>query len=124
MGQQVQRSAFDPVLVGRSECEGWIGYCRRDWLRMLAGLIGMLRHGFALGPFRHLKSAWGVLRGSQGCASFHDNDPGAARRHLTRLFRLARKASRVCLDPRLSADIVVAWWQTFRALQHDAQVSD
>lgn len=42
--------AFDPVLVGRAECDAWAAYYRRDWLRMLAGALGMVRHGFALGP--------------------------------------------------------------------------
>jgi hypothetical protein len=124
MGQQAQRLAFDPVLVGRSECEAWVGYYRRDWPRMLAGLIGMVRHGFALGPFRNLKAAWHVLRGSQAWAPFPDNDPEAARHHMARFFRLANKAARLRVDPRLAAELEVAWWQTHRALQHDARVTE
>src|SRR5829696_6446622 len=124
MGQQAQRLAFDPVLVGRSECEAWVGYYRRDWLRMLAGLIGMVRHGFALGPFRNPKAAWHVLRGSQAWAPFPDNDPEAARRHMARFFRMANRAGRLRVDPRLAAELEVAWWHTHRALQHDARVSD
>jgi hypothetical protein len=124
MGQQAQRLAFDPVLVGRSECEAWVGYYCRDWPRMLAGLIGMVRHGFALGPLRNLKAAWHVLRGSQAWAPFPDNDPEAARHHMARFFRLADKAGRLRVDPRLAAELEVAWWQTHRALQHDAQVTE
>jgi hypothetical protein len=124
MGQQGQRLAFDPVLVGRSECEAWVGYYRRDWLRMLAGLLGMVRHGFTLGPFRNLVAAWHVLRGSQAWAPFPDNEPDAARHHMTRFFRLANKAGRVQVDPRRAAELEVAWWQTHRALRHDAQVSE
>jgi hypothetical protein len=124
MGQQAQRLAFDPVLVGRSECEAWVGYYRRDWPRMLAGLIGMVRHGFVLGPFRNLKAAWHVLRGSHAWAPFPDNDPEAARHHMARFFRLANKAGRLRVDPRLAAELEVAWWQTHRALQHDARVTE
>src|SRR5688572_15876127 len=40
MRRQGQRFAFDPVLVGRSECEAWVGYYRRNWPRMMAGLLG------------------------------------------------------------------------------------
>jgi hypothetical protein len=119
-----QRFAFDPVLVGRSECEAWVGYYRRDWPRMLAGLLGMVRHGFALGPLRNLKAAWHVLRGSQAWAPFPDNDPEAARRHMTRFFRMANRAGRLSVDPRLAAELEVAWWQAHRALQHDARISE
>jgi hypothetical protein len=124
MQWQGQRFAFDPVLVGRGECEAWVGYYRRDWPRMLAGLLGMVRHGFALGPFRNLKAAWHVLRGSQAWAPFPDNDPEAARRHMTRFFRMANRAGRLSVDPRLAAELEVAWWQAHRALQHDARVSE
>ena len=57
-----ERFAFDPVAVGRSEYLAWVAYYRRDWLRMLAGALGMVRHGFALGPLRNLKAAWHVMR--------------------------------------------------------------
>jgi hypothetical protein len=124
MGRRGRRFAFDPVLVGRSECEAWVGYYRRDWPRMLAGLHGMVRYGFALGPLGNLKAAWHVLRGSQAWAPFPDNDPDAARRHMARFFRMANRAGRLRVDPRLAAELEVAWWQTHRALQHDARVSD
>ena len=124
MGRQGQRFAFDPVLVGRSECEAWVGYYRRDWPRMLAGLHGMVRHGFALGPLGNLRAAWHVLRGSQAWAPFPDNDPEAARRHMARFFRLVNRAGRLRVDPRLAAELEVAWWQAHRALQHDARVSE
>jgi hypothetical protein len=91
---------------------------------MLAGLHGMVRHGFALGPLRNLKAAWHVLRGSQAWAPFPDNDPQAARHHMTRFFRLTNKTGRLHVDPRLAAELEVAWWQTHRALQHDVRVSD
>jgi hypothetical protein len=120
----MRRFAFDPVLVGRSECEAWVGYYRRDWPRMLAGLHGMVRYGFALGPLGNLKAAWHVLRGSQAWAPFPDNDPEAARRHMARFFRMANRAGRLRVDPRLAAQLEVAWWQAHRALQHDARVSE
>jgi hypothetical protein len=123
MRGQRHRFAFDPVAVGRSECEAWVGYYRRDWLRMLAGLLGMVRHGFALRPFGNLKAAWHVLRGSQAWAPYPDNDPEAARRHMARFFRMANRAGRLRGDPRLAAELEVAWWHAHRAQQHDAQVT-
>ena len=124
MRRQGRRFAFDPVLVGRSESEAWVGYYRRDWPRMLAGLHGMVRHGFALGPLGNLKAAWHVLRGSQAWAPFPDNDPEAARHHMARFFRMVNRAGRLRVDPRLAAELEVAWWQAHRALQHDARVSE
>jgi len=124
MPWQRQQFAVDPVAVGRSECEAWVGYYRRDWLRMLAGLLGMVRHGFGLGPFGNLKAAWHVLRGSQVWAPNPDNDPEAARRHMTRLFRMAKKAGRLGGDPRIAAELEVAWWRSHREHQHDPQVTE
>jgi hypothetical protein len=123
MRRQSRRFAFDPVAVGRSECDAWVGYYRREWPRMLAGLLGMVRHGFALGKFRNLKAAWHVLRGCQAWAPNPDNDPEAARRHMARFFRMANRAGRVRGDPRLAAELEVAWWHAHRAQQHDARVT-
>jgi hypothetical protein len=117
------RFAFDPVAVGRSECDAWAGYYRRDWPRMLAGLLGMVRHGFALGPFANLKAAWHVLRGCQAWAPYPDNDPEAARRHMARFFRVLNRAGRFRGDPRLAAELEVAWWHAHRAQQHDVRVT-
>jgi hypothetical protein len=124
MRRQGHSPAFEPVMVGRSECEAWVGYYRRNWPRMLAGLLGMVRYGFALGPLGNLKAAWHVLRGSQAWAPFPDNDPEAARHHMARFFRMANRAGRLRVDPRLAAELEVAWWQTHRAMQHDAQVGE
>jgi len=123
MSGRGQRFSFDPVAVGRSECDAWVGYYRRDWPRMLAGLLGMVRHGFALGPFGSLNAAWHVLRGSQAWAPYPDNDPAAARRHMARFFRMASKAGRLSGDPRVAAELEVAWWRTHRAQQHDVRVT-
>jgi hypothetical protein len=123
MRLQCHRFALDPVAVGRSECEAWVGYYRRDWPRMLAGLLGMVRHGLALGQFRNLKAAWHVLRGCQAWAPNPNNDPEAARRHMARFFRMANRAGRLHSDPQLAAELEVAWWHAHRAQQHDAQVT-
>jgi hypothetical protein len=124
MPREWQRFAVDPVAVGRSECDAWVGYYRRDWAQMLAGLLGMVRHGFAFGPFGNLKAAWHVLRGSQAWAPNPDNDPDAARRRMTRFFQMAKKAGRLGGDPRVAAELEVAWWHAHREHQHDPDVSE
>ena len=123
MRQQSHRFAFDPVAVGRSECEAWVGYYRRDWPRMLVGLLGMVRYGFALGQFRNLKAAWHVLRGCHAWAPNPDNDPEAAQRHMARFFRMANRAGRLRTNPQRAAELEVAWWRVHRAEQHDARVT-
>ena len=123
MRRQSHRFAFDPVAVGRSECEAWVGYYRHDWPRMLVGLLGMVRYGFALGQFRNLKAAWHVLRGCQAWAPNPDNDPEAAQRHMARFFRMVNRAGRLRTNPQRAAELEVAWWRVHRAEQHDAQVT-
>jgi len=80
------RFVFDPVAVGRSECAAWVAYYRRDWPQMLVGALGMVRHGFGLGPLRNLKAAWHVMRANQVWAPYPDNDPVAAREHMARFY--------------------------------------
>jgi hypothetical protein len=114
------RFAFDPVAVGRSECAAWVAYYRRDWPRMLVGALGMVRHGFGLGPLRNLKAAWHVMRANQVWAPYPDNDPVAAREHMARFYRMANKAGRLTVDPQIAAELEVAWWHVHRQQQHDA----
>jgi hypothetical protein len=118
-----QRFSFDPVAVGRSECDAWAAYYRRDWPRMLAGALGMVRHGFALGPLGNLNAAWHVMRANQAWAPYPDNDPVAARQCMARFYRMAGKAGRLSADPEVAAELELAWWRAHRAHQHDAQVS-
>ena len=119
-----QRFSFDPVAVGRSECDAWVAYYRRDWPRMLAGALGMVRHGFALGPLRNLKAAWHVMRANQAWAPYPANDPVAARQYMARFYRMAGKAGRLSVDPDAAAELELAWWRAHRAHQHDGQVSN
>jgi hypothetical protein len=119
-----RRFAFDPVAVGRSECDAWVAYYRRDWLRMLAGTLGMVRHGIALGPFGNLKAAWHVMRANQAWAPFPDNDPEAARQRMARFYRMTSKAGRLSVDPKIAAELEVAWWRVHRERQHDPNVDE
>jgi hypothetical protein len=124
MGRRGQRLAFDPVAVGRSESAAWAAYYRRDWPRMLAGALGMVRHGFRLGLFGNLIAAWHVLRANQAWAPFPDNDPDAARRHMARFYGIADRTGRLTVNPHTAAELEVAWWHVHRLHQHDDQVTD
>ena len=124
MPRRGQRLEFDPVAVGRSESDAWAAYYRQDWLRMMAGAFGMVRHGFRLGPLGNLKAAWHVMRANQAWAPFPDNDPDAARQHMARFYRIANKAGRLTVNPHTAAELEVAWWHVHRLHQHDDQVTD
>jgi len=109
---------FDPVAVGRSECDAWAAYYRREWRRVLRSAYAMVRYGFALGPIGNLRGAWYVLRANQVWAPFPNNDPEAARRLMTRFYRLAVAAGRLDVDPEQAARLEVGWWHAHRAHQH------
>ena len=113
---------FDPVAVGRAECDAWAAYYRRDWLGMLFGAFGMIRHGFALGPIGDLLAAWHVMLANRAWAPWPDNDPEAARRHMTRFYAIADRARRIDVDPSVAARLEVRWWRVHREYQHDPSV--
>ena len=108
---------FDPVRVGQAECATWASYYRRDWLRVLAGALGMIRHGFALGPLRNILAAWYVLRANQVWAPYPDNDPPSALRHMASFYRLANASGRLRVDADHAATLEIAWWRAHRERQ-------
>jgi hypothetical protein len=65
---------FDPVAVGRAECDSWVAYYRREWRRFLISALALVREGFRLNRRQTVQGAWYVLRAIRpGRAS--DNDP-------------------------------------------------
>jgi hypothetical protein len=115
---------LDPVAVGRSECEAWAGYYRRDWPAVLRGTIGMVRHGFSLGFLTTLLAAWHVLRANQAWAPYPVNRPAEARNQMARFYRLADRAGQLSVDPEVAAELEVRWWLLHRERQHDQRGGD
>jgi hypothetical protein len=111
---------LDPVRVGRSECEAWVGYYRRRWAGVLRGVLGMVRHGTGLGPVDGARAAWHVLRANQAWAPYPDNDPAAAVRRMERFYRLLARRSGLRIDARRAALLEVDWWREHRLVQHVA----
>ena len=110
---------FDPVAVGRSECDAWAAYYRREWWRSLRSARAMVRSGCALGPLSNLRGAWYVLRANQVWAPYPDNDPDAVCRSMAGFYRLTRRAGRLDVDPARAAELEVSWWHARRRHQHD-----
>jgi hypothetical protein len=108
---------FDPVALARLESAAWIGYYRREWFRVLAASVGLVRCGFALSWPKTLWGAWLVLRANQRWAPYHDNDPDEARRLMTRFYGLAGGGGSD-FDAREAARLEVEWWRIHRDLQH------
>ena len=116
--------SFDPVAIGRLECDAWASYYRREWWPFLRAAVGMVRTGFGMGRLKTLLGAWYVLRANQVWAPYPDNDPDAAREQMRRFYALVAARSHPALDPVRAAELEVEWWRVHRLHQHSADVSD
>jgi hypothetical protein len=115
---------FDPVAIGRAECDAWVGYYRHDWPLVLRSAIVMVREGFAMPWPRTLLGAWYVLRANQLWAPYPDNDPGAARAVLRRFYALVARDQGLTLEAERAAELEVAWWREHRVLQRERTDAD
>jgi len=116
--------SFDPVLVGRRECDAWAAYYRREWVPFLRAAIGMVDAGFGMGRRRTLLGAWYVLRANQVWAPYPDNDPDGAREQMRRFYALVFGDGHPHLDPVRAARLEVEWWRVHRMDQHAADVTE
>lgn len=115
---------FDPVRLGRAECDAWVGYYRRDWSLVLRAALVMVREGFGMPWARTVAGAWWVLRGNQLWAPYPDNDAEAARAAMRRFYALLVRDHRLAIDPRRAAELEVDWWHEHRVLQRERTSDD
>ena len=92
--------SFDPVVLGRAECEAWVYYYRREWGRFLRTALLLVREGFGMPWPRTVLGAWYVLRGNQLWAPYPDNDPDGARTAMRRFYGLLARHQGLRIDPR------------------------
>jgi hypothetical protein len=111
--------SFDPRKVGNLECDAWVTYYRREWVKFLRAAIGLTRHTFGLPWPQTLYGAWLVLRANQLWAPFPDNDPEGARRAMQRFYGLVARRYGEPFDVRQAALLEVEWWRVHREHQHD-----
>jgi len=111
--------SFDPRKVGRLECDAWVTYYRREWLKFLRAAISLTRHTFGLSWPATLYGAWLVLRANQLWAPYPDNDPGRARDCMRRFYSLVARQHRERFDITEAARLEVEWWRVHRYLQRD-----
>jgi hypothetical protein len=116
--------SFDPVVVGRRECDAWTAYYRHEWAAFLAGAVGMVRAGFGMNWARTLAGAWYVLRANQAWAPYPGNDPDRARQHMRRFYELLAAGGALRLDPAEAARLEVEWWRVHRVHQREDGLSE
>ncbi|MGZ4649969.1 MAG: hypothetical protein ACXV3A_05470 [Kineosporiaceae bacterium] len=121
-----QRSmwSFDPVVLGRAECDAWVGYYVHDWWLVLRAAVVMVRTGFGMPWPQTLLGAWYVLRGNQAWAPYPDNDPDAARAAMRRFYALVARDQDLAIDPARAAELEVDWWREHRILQRERTGDD
>jgi hypothetical protein len=115
---------FDPVAIGRAECDAWVGYYRHEWGLVLRSAVVMVREGFAMPWPRTLLGAWYVLRANQLWAPYPDNDPDGARAVMRRFYALVARDQRPDVDTAHAAELEVAWWREHRVLQRERTDGD
>ncbi len=110
--------AFDPRRVGKLECDAWVTYYRRDWLRFLRAAVDLTRHAFGL-PWRaSLYGAWLVLRANMQWAPRENNDPVGAKLTMQRFYAMIKHHYQESYDPVVAADLEVEWWRVHRLHQY------
>jgi hypothetical protein len=109
--------SFDPRKVGQLECDAWVTYYRREWLRFLRSAVALTRHTFGLSWPATLRGAWLVLRANQLWAPFPDNDPDGARRAMRRFYELVAREYGESFDPARASELEVEWWRVHREHQ-------
>ena len=124
MARRTTMWSFDPVRVGRAECDAWVGYYRRDWPLVLRSAVAMVREGFALPWPRTVLGAWYVLRGNQLWAPYPENDRDGARAVMRRFYALVARDQGLTIDPARAAELEVAWWHEHRVLQRERTDAD
>ena len=116
--------SFDPVVVGRRECDAWAAYYRHEWATLLKASVGMVSAGFGMNARRTLVGAWLVLRANQVWAPVPDNDPDAARAYMTRFYALVSADGELHLDPAEAARREVEWWRIHRLHQRESALTE
>jgi hypothetical protein len=109
--------SFSPDRVAGLECDAWVAYYQRRWLKFLTAAVGMVRAGFGMSWPRTTLAAWYVLRANQLWAPAPVNDPERARRCMQRFYALLRATYGEPQDPAESARLEVEWWRAHRSGQ-------
>jgi hypothetical protein len=112
--------AFDPARVAGLECDAWVAYYQRRWLRLLVAAVGLVRAGLGMSWPRTTRAAWYVLRAIMFWAPLRDNDPPRAQAYMERFYELVKASRGQPRDPAESARLEIEWWRVHRVAQQAA----
>ena len=112
--------AFDPARVASLECDAWVAYYQRRWLRLLVAAVGLVRAGLGMSWPRTTRAAWYVLRAIMFWAPLRDNDPPRAQAYMQRFYELVKASRGQPRDPAESARLEIEWWRVHRVAQQAA----
>lgn len=115
---------FDPVVLGKTECDAWAAYYRHEWRRFLVSAVRMVRVGFGMSWPRTIRGAWYVLRANQVWAPYPDNDPEAARAFMRRFYALVAGDGQLRIEPAEAARREVGWWRVHRMHQREDELCE
>jgi len=124
VGDDVRRGGprdFDAEGLAKAEFDGWVGYYRREWPKVLAASVRMVRLGFGMPWPKTLRGAWFVLRANQLWAPYPQNDPIGARAYMRRFYALVADDGQMSFDPGKAAKLEVEWWRVHRLHQREGQ---
>jgi hypothetical protein len=111
-----RRSSFDPVAVGRHECDAWIGHYRSDWPGVLRATVRLVRAAFGLSWPRAALGAGQVMRANRAWARERDGYADATAL-MARFYAVVARECRLPIDPAVAARLELAWWREHRALR-------
>jgi len=112
---------FDALGLAKAEFDGWVGYYRREWRKVLAASVRMVRLGFGMPWPKTIRGAWFVLRANQLWAPYPQNDPIGARAYMRRFYALVAADGQMSFDPGKAAKLEVEWWRVHRLHQRENQ---
>jgi hypothetical protein len=110
---------FDAPALAKAEFDGWVGYYRREWRKVLAASVRMVRIGFGMSWTKTMRGAWFVLRANQLWAPYPNNDPVGARAYMRRFYVLVVQDGGLSFDPGKAAKLEVEWWRVHRLHQRE-----
>ena len=108
------RAFNDSARVASLECDAWVAYYQRRWLRLLVAAVGLVRAGLGMSWPRTTRAAWYVLRAIMFWAPLRDNDPPRAQAYMQRFYELVKASRGQPQDPAESAHLEIEWWRVHR----------
>ena len=109
---------FDPRRVGELECDAWVAYYRREWLRFLRSAVGIHAPHLRAALAGDAPRCGARTAGQPAVGAVPGNDPDGARRAMERFYRMVGRRYHEPFDPVHASELEVGWWRVHRMHQH------